>query len=156
MSKGKEAAWCIVFAVLWAIGLFFLALTLPFVALQGPTTLTVPNATNNLGVPIGSVTYTPGSTHFETYVAFNGNAPLLWISGLILLSPFVGILLRYGAKWGSRHLVKAAWLLSGAVVVAGVIGFFTFLFLAGAAIVPIGLFLLKACDCIGPFSAKDD
>jgi len=155
MSNQKEAARYVLFAISLSVLLFFLALTLPFVSTQGSTIETSQSSSSNLNVPIGQVTYLPRPTHLVTFVAFNGNAPLLWIVGLIFLSLFVGALLRYGAMWGSKQLVKAAWLLSGAVVVAGIVGFFTFLFLAGAAIVPIGLLLLKACDCIAPFRTRE-
>ena len=100
MSKGKEAARYVVIAVSWAVILFILALTLPVVTARG-------------------------SNEVITYVALEGNAPLLWISALIAVAVLVGALLRYGVMIEDTRVVSVAWLLSGAVFVAGIIGFLT-------------------------------
>ncbi len=129
MGYPSKSARYVIFALSWAFLLFILALTLPFVTARD-------------------------SNKVITYVALDGNAPLIWILGLIALALLVGFLLRYGAKMGDTLVVSLAWLLSGAIVVAGIIGFLTLLFISGLAMALVGVFLLKACSCIAPFRTK--
>jgi len=50
--------------------------------------------------------------------------------------------------WSTDHdliVGKLAWLFSFAILAFGIVGFLTFLFTAGLAIVPVGVLLLIAC-----------
>ena len=129
MSKQKESARYVIFAISWACVLFILALTLPFVTARN-------------------------SNKVITSVALDGNAPLFWILGLIVVSVLVGFLLRYGDRTGDRLVVSLAWLFSGFIFVIGIIGFLTLLFIAGLAIALVGASLLKACSLIATFRTK--
>ena len=91
--------------------------------------------------PVESVnTGHPGVQPMRSLVAVNGYGVLLPAAIPLLIAMIVGLLhcARPSARWASI----AAWILSGAVLLAGLVGFVTFLI--GIYVVPTGALLVVA------------
>jgi hypothetical protein len=91
--------------------------------------------------PVESVnTGHPGVQPMRSLVAVNGYGVLLPAAIPLLIAMIVGLLhrARPSARWAS----VAAWILSGALLLAGFVGFVTFLI--GIYVVPTGALLVVA------------
>jgi len=146
----KEASKFVIIATLWGVVLFFLALILPVVTPQ--TSVIDPN------LPAGPSNDSTKFIHIPqiTLVSQYGYSVLILVSIPIVISILVGLLLRFGVRSKISLAISLAWILSGAVLLGGIIGFLTILFTGGLAIVPIGVFLLLACQRTRPFKINKE
>lgn len=130
-------------AIAWDVLLLLLAALVPFVT-QEPRSVPAP--------PPGQTGSTTAATTHVTLVASNGYGVLALIALPLLASVLVGVLLWINDSMRWRPAGTAAWVVSALVLVAGVVGFVTYLI--GGAVIPVGVLLLVACLRSGPASIR--
>ncbi|PYC65345.1 hypothetical protein C7C46_32655 [Streptomyces tateyamensis] len=142
-----RTAWVLVGAALaWGLILLVLAAVLPIVTVQGSVVApaTPSSSTGNTGALVGLPRV--------TLVQHDGYGVLLLVALPTVLSLLVGLLLWL---WGTGRFTAAgaaAWIVAGAVLAGGIVGFVTFLI--GIAVVPTGVLLLCACVRAAPLSGS--
>ena len=148
MNENKNAPVLVAIAAAWGVVLIILAAVLPIVTPQDSPVVVSP-----------TISSSPTTTGIApallqvpqvTLVAHYGHSVLLPIALPALASLIVGMLLWLRVTRKSRWAGVIAWVLAGSVLIGGVIGFVTFFFKVGLAIVPIGALLLIACNGVAP------
>ena len=146
-SRHRSTALVLAAAVAWGLLVVLAAMTVPVVTVQPPAVTATATASANAAVSA------PASTSDEfvyrpsprvTVLAHDGPAAVALAAVPAAVSLLVAGLLGMAA--GGRRpgpALAAAWVLSGAVVAAGVVGFVTIL--VGIVAVPSGVLLLVAC-----------
>ena len=147
MKENKDAAVLVAIAAGWAIFLVVLAALLPIVTPQSSPTASTPTSSLSTDTGIAPALHQMPQV---TLVARYGNSVLIPMSLPALASLVVGLLLWLRVTRKSRWAGVIAWAFAGAVLIGGVIGFVTFFFQVGLAIVPIGVLLLMACNSVAP------
>jgi hypothetical protein len=120
-------------AVAWGAMLLVLAAVLPVVTRQQPSVL---------APPPGQTSTTVSTATHVTLVSNDGYGVLALIALPVLASVLVGMLLRINGSTGGPAGV-AALVVAVLVLVAGVVGFLTYLI--GGAVIPVGVLLIVAC-----------
>jgi len=138
MHKIHKSEIYVLLAGAWAAFLILFAWKLHIVSIQGTIT--------DDGSSVRSSTAAMGLTMPRVSVStYYGPAGLVVAAVPLLVCLIVFVLLKL---WSTDHdliVGKLAWLFSFAVLGFGVVGFLTFLFTAGLAIVPVGVLLIIAC-----------
>lgn len=138
-TYGDPVSVLVAAAIAWGVLLLALAGTLPIVTPQSPPgTASATVTASGTVATTGPTTATSTSEQRRVTLVDDSGYRILWLVALpAVIALIVGVLLR-------RRPGVAAWVLSGAVLLAGVVGFVTILI--GIAIVPIGVLLLVACE----------
>jgi hypothetical protein len=142
-------------AVAWGFLIILAAMTVPVVTVQAPpvtATATAPPSLAASATPVTPVTPNHtgnGQKVFESprvsVLSHDGLAGVAVASVPATISLLVAGLLLVGSRGRRRVLVSiAAWALSTALVVAGIVGFVTIL--VGILAVPSGVLLVIACS----------
>jgi len=155
----RSAVRLVVAAVAWGFVLLILAAALPVVTPQAPPSFAPPPPSAN---PDGAAPALPPPTSGPapaiarvpqvTLVHYYAHSVVLLAALPALASFVVGLMLWMSVARRSRAAGMGAWIVAVSVLAAGVIGFFTFLFIIGLAIVPIGVLLILACSRAAPLS----
>ena len=147
MKEHKDASVLVAIAVGWGIVLIVLAAVLPIVTPQSSPTFSIPTSSSSTATGIA-----PALPQIPqvTLVAQYGNWVLIPMALPALASLIVGSLLWLKVTRKTRWAGIIAWAFAGVVLIGGLIGFVTFFFLVGLAVVPIGVPLLIACNSLAP------
>lgn len=141
-------------AVAWGFVLLILATALPIVTPQAPPSFAppppsaYPDGAGAPALPPPASGPAPAIMRVPqvTLVHYYGHSVLLLVALPALASFVVGLMLWMSVARRSRAAGTGAWIVAAIVLVAGTIGFFTFFFTIGLAIVPIGILLIIACS----------
>jgi hypothetical protein len=137
-------------AIVWGVLLIVLACVLPVVTRPAPPVSATATVTSSGTVittsgAVGPAAYEPG----RITLVSDGGYPVLGLVALPTVAALiVGLLLwrlagARTAAHGSTETSVAAWVVSAAVLLAGIVGFVTIVI--GVAVVPMGVLLLLAC-----------
>jgi len=147
-------------AVAWGFVLLILATALPIVTPQAPPSFAPPppsaspDGAGTPALPPPASGPAPAIVRVPqvTLVHYYGHSVLLLVALPAFASFVVGLMLWMSVAKRSRAAGIEAWIVAVIVLAAGIIGFFTFLFTIGLAIVPIGVLLIIACSRAAPLA----
>ncbi len=152
MNENKKASLLVAVASAWGVVLMILAAVLPIVTPQDSPVVVSPTTSSSIATT-GIAPALPQVPQV-TLVAYYGHSVLFPMALPALASVIVGLLLWLKVRRRSSWPGIIAWAFAGAVLIGGVIGFVTLLFKVGAAIIPVGLCLVMACNAVAPRSTR--
>ena len=148
-SRASTSMVLVAAAVAWGLLIVLAAITVPVVTLQAPPVTATATAPASSGAPATPNDTGNGQKFYEsprvTVLSHDGPAGVAVASVPAWISLVVAGLLWQGSRGRRTVLVPmAAWALSTALVVAGIVGFVTIL--VGIVAVPSGVLLVIACS----------